>query len=110
MSIGLEYENDKFLWPGFGDNIRVIDWMCRRVKGDDVAEMSPLGFVPKKGSINCDGLNLNWEKLFELPRAYLLEDVEETTKFLKAETGTDLPPVIEEELNKQKERIAALKA
>ena len=39
-----------FLWPGFGDNIRVIDWMCKRIEGQDVADKSPVGWVPKKGN------------------------------------------------------------
>lgn len=42
-------ENNKFLWPGFGENIRVIDWMCRRMNGEDIAEPSPIGLLPKKG-------------------------------------------------------------
>ena len=40
----------KFLWPGFGDNVRVIDWMFKRMDGDDsVAIDSPIGRLPKKG-------------------------------------------------------------
>uniref|UniRef100_A0A914RX47 Phosphoenolpyruvate carboxykinase C-terminal P-loop domain-containing protein n=1 Tax=Parascaris equorum TaxID=6256 RepID=A0A914RX47_PAREQ len=40
----------KFLWPGYGDNIRVIDWILRRCSGDTtIAEETPIGFVPKKG-------------------------------------------------------------
>lgn len=43
-------EQGKFLWPGYGENIRVIDWMCKRLKGDDsVAETTPIGYIPKKG-------------------------------------------------------------
>jgi phosphoenolpyruvate carboxykinase (GTP) len=41
----------KFLWPGFGDNIRVIDWMCRRLKGEDIADETAIGYVPKKGNV-----------------------------------------------------------
>ena len=39
----------KFAWPGFGENIRVIDWMCRRLDGEDIAVESPIGLLPKKG-------------------------------------------------------------
>ncbi|CAF5028753.1 unnamed protein product, partial [Rotaria magnacalcarata] len=45
-------ENNKFLWPGYGDNIRVLDWIIRRVNNEDVADVSPVGLLPKKGSIN----------------------------------------------------------
>ena len=44
-------EQGKFLWPGFGENIRVIDWMCRRLDGEDIAEPSPVGLLPKKGDL-----------------------------------------------------------
>jgi phosphoenolpyruvate carboxykinase (GTP) len=43
-------ENGKFLWPGFGENIRVIDWILRRCKGEDIAVETPIGFVPKPGN------------------------------------------------------------
>ncbi len=46
----------KFLWPGFGENIRVLDWICQRIDGADIAEPSPVGLVPKPGSLNIDGL------------------------------------------------------
>jgi len=39
----------KFLWPGYGDNIRVIDWMCNRLKGDNNFVESPIGHLPKAG-------------------------------------------------------------
>ena len=42
-------KDGRFLWPGFGDNIRVIDWVCRRLDGEDIAVDSPVGKLPKKG-------------------------------------------------------------
>jgi len=43
-------EQGKFMWPGFGENIRVIDWMCKRLKGEeDVAVKTAIGYLPKKG-------------------------------------------------------------
>jgi phosphoenolpyruvate carboxykinase (GTP) len=46
----------KFLWPGFGDNIRVLDWAVRRVHGEVEAIDSPLGYLPAPGDINTEGL------------------------------------------------------
>lgn len=51
-------DKGKFVWPGFGDNIRVIDWMCRRVNGEDIADPSPIGLIPKKGRVGI--CNINW--------------------------------------------------
>ena len=48
--------NGRFLWPGFGENIRVIDWICRRLDGEDIAVESAVGMLPKKGG--CFTLNL----------------------------------------------------
>ena len=48
----------KFLWPGFGENIRVIDWMMKRCNGEDIAQPSPIGLIPKKGLLICNLLHL----------------------------------------------------
>jgi len=97
----------KFLWPGYGDNIRVIDWMCKRLSGADIAVKTPVGLIPKKGSIDITGIEdqVHWDELFSLPKDYWVEDSAETRKFLEVEVGLDLPPVIEQELVAQEERI-----
>lgn len=99
-------ENGKFLWPGFGENIRVLDWILRRVDGDDsIAEKSPIGYLPTKGSINTDGLgNVQWDKLFALPKDYWVEDSQETKNFFEEQIGVDLPPAIQKEMDDQTDR------
>ena len=47
----------KFLWPGYGDNIRVLQWIFERVDGKAAANETPIGFVPKSDAINTEGLN-----------------------------------------------------
>ena len=42
-------EDGQFLWPGFGENIRVLEWILKRVENEDVALKSPIGYLPKKG-------------------------------------------------------------
>jgi len=46
----------KFLWPGYGDNIRVLQWIFERVAGTAAADETPIGYVPQIGSINTSGL------------------------------------------------------
>jgi phosphoenolpyruvate carboxykinase (GTP) len=47
----------KFLWPGYGDNIRVLKWIFERTEGADIATETAIGYVPKEGSIDVTGLN-----------------------------------------------------
>lgn len=100
--------NGRFVWPGFGNNIRVIEWALRRAANEDVAVDSPIGLLPKKGSINMEGLDCDWDAIFGLDKKYLLEDIEETTKFLDDQVGIDLPKAVREELEGQRKRIQAM--
>ena len=50
-------EDGKFLWPGYGDNARVLDWICRRLEGDAGAADTPIGAVPRPEDLNLDGLD-----------------------------------------------------
>ena len=48
-------ENGHFIWPGFGDNMRVLDWIIKRCEGAVDADETAIGFVPKAEDINIDG-------------------------------------------------------
>jgi phosphoenolpyruvate carboxykinase (GTP) len=52
-------ERGRFVWPGFGQNLRVLLWMIERVKGRAAAEETPIGLVPTEGALNWDGLRLS---------------------------------------------------
>ena len=91
-----------------GDNIRVLDWVIRRVNNEDIAEPSPVGYLPKKGSINLEGLNIEWDKLLSLPKEYWAGDIEETLSWLDGQLGDDLPQAIRDEIKNQRERISKL--
>ncbi|MCC8135765.1 MAG: phosphoenolpyruvate carboxykinase (GTP), partial [Ruminococcus sp.] len=49
-------ENGNFLWPGFGDNMRVLDWIIKRCEGTVDAVETPIGYIPKKEDINLEGI------------------------------------------------------
>ena len=49
----------RFVWPGFGENLRVLLWMIDRVKGNAAAQETPIGLVPTEGALNWDGLSLS---------------------------------------------------
>ena len=52
-------EDGNFMWPGFGDNMRVLDWVLERCRGNAPAQETPIGYVPAAGSININGLDLD---------------------------------------------------
>lgn len=61
-------ENDEFMWPGFGENLRVILWMLNRCEGSVGAVETPLGFEPKTEDIDVHGLDISQETLEKLLR------------------------------------------
>jgi phosphoenolpyruvate carboxykinase (GTP) len=58
----------KFLWPGFGENARVLKWILERVEGRGAAQETAIGYVPAKNGLTLDGLRISDEALTELLR------------------------------------------
>ncbi len=86
-------ENGKFLWPGFGENLRVLDWIVRRCRDEADARETPIGYVPTTEAIDMDGLNLPAEvtgKLFSISAADWTEELKGIEEFF-ARFGDRLP-------------------
>jgi phosphoenolpyruvate carboxykinase (GTP) len=56
-------DNGKFLWPGFGDNLRVLEWILKRVSGDAGAHETPIGNLPRADDLNVEGLGIDASRL-----------------------------------------------
>jgi phosphoenolpyruvate carboxykinase (GTP) len=97
----------KFLWPGFGENVRVLKWILERVEGRGGAEETPIGFVPSRNALTLDGLNLSSETIDELlevdPEDWEQELVD-SKEFLQ-KFGSRLPREIREEHEKLSGRL-----
>lgn len=100
----------KFLWPGFGENSRVLDWILKRLDNEDCAKDTPIGFIPAKNSLNLDGLEekVNVEELFSLEKDFWLEEVFAIEKYFKEQVGKDLPAQVGEQLRQLKKRVEAM--
>jgi phosphoenolpyruvate carboxykinase (GTP) len=96
-----------FLWPGFGENSRVLQWIFERCDGTAKAEKSPIGYLPAPESLNLDGLDLTQEDIAEL----LAVDVEAWLAELPklrawyAGFGDRLPKKLDEELSELEKRL-----
>jgi phosphoenolpyruvate carboxykinase (GTP) len=100
-------EDGKFLWPGFGDNSRVLAWIFRRCQGDAEAVETPIGHVPAPGALDTEGLDLSESDLAallevdsELWRAQLPQVHEHFARF-----GDDLPRELRDQLAALEERL-----
>jgi len=102
-------ERGTFLWPGFGQNLRILKWVIERCKGGGEAEETPIGYVPTRSAIDRKGLDVSADALKELLRvdregwrANLRSQAEFFEKF-----GDRLPAGIREEYEALARRLKA---
>ena len=96
-----------FLWPGFGENSRVLQWILERVEGQAVAVDGALGLAPRREDLALEGLNLSDEtidKLFDVPVAASLEEAASTREFF-AQFGDRVPAALYSQLDLLEERL-----
>nr|XP_061813884.1 phosphoenolpyruvate carboxykinase, cytosolic [GTP]-like [Nerophis lumbriciformis] len=96
-----------FLWPGFGENIRVLDWMFRRLNGQAGAMPSAIGYLPRLESFNLEGLRepVDLEQLFALDRDFWQKEVEDVGKYFATQVNEDLPEEVARQLELLKHRV-----
>ncbi len=101
-------EDGRFLWPGFGENSRVLEWILQRVDGQVSAQESPLGLIPSEGGINLDGLDVSAEdmtKLFAIDRDSWLAEVDSTEEFFATFDGR-VPDAVTKQLEVLRAKLA----
>ena len=98
-----------FIWPGFGDNMRVLDWILARCEDKVDARETAIGYVPYAKDINIDGLEDitvdTVEGLLSVDKASWLEDVENIKSFY-AQVGDRVPQIMYDELKALEERLS----
>jgi len=101
-------KNDQgFLWPGFGENLRVLDWIIQRCQNKIDAKETPIGYVPIKGDIDTSGLDIadeNLDALFTIDPDQWLAEMNEIKEYFN-EFGERLPKQL---LNEHAKVVASL--
>jgi len=100
-------ESGKFIWPGFGDNMRVLDWIVRRAEGTADAVETPVGNIPPAGEIDLAGLDMTGEELqtiLDVDVSAWREEAAGVAKFYE-QFGDRLPAELADELAALKGRL-----
>jgi len=95
-------EEGDFLWPGFGENLRVLEWMIGRVTGTAGAVQTPIGHLPTAADLNLDGVDLSEEalqKLFGFERSGWQDEFASIGEYLE-EYGPRMPQALKGEQQK----------
>lgn len=102
-------DDGNFLWPGFGDNMRVLEWIIKRCEGKVDADETAIGFVPKAEDINLEGIEdeVSEDQLKEILSVdnSLWEDEAKGIEEFYAKFGDRLPKALSDELNTLKANL-----
>ena len=93
-------ENGEFLWPGFGDNMRVLDWILKRCAGEVDAQETAIGYVPYAKDIDLEGLDMtvaDLEKILYVDKARWSAEADEIAGYYE-QFGDRLPKELKESL------------
>ncbi|MDE6034516.1 MAG: phosphoenolpyruvate carboxykinase (GTP) [Ruminococcus sp.] len=106
-------ENGNFIWPGFGDNMRVLDWIIKRCEGTVDAVETAIGYLPKKEDINVEGIEDEvtpeiMDKLLDVDKELWTKEIAEMRRYynddIKAKGG-NVPEALYAELDKIEARL-----
>jgi len=92
-------KNGEFLWPGFRENVRVLEWILDRCNNKVEALKTPIGYIPRVSDIDMTGLHLPkdiLEKLLKIDNTDWLEELKSIKKFFQ-QFRKDLPPQLWDE-------------
>lgn len=100
-------ESGKFMWPGFGDNLRVLNWILERCDENIEAIDSPIGLLPKSQDIDIEDLDLDintLENLLDVNKENWLDEINSVKEFYNIFNG-DIPVELQEELKLLESKI-----
>src|SRR5690606_34086391 len=92
-------KNNRFIWPGYGENLRVLRWIADRCEGKAGASETPIGYVPRKEDLDLRGLDIDAaavDTLLSIDAAAWRQEIEAIGKYLD-EFGDRVPAKLREE-------------
>ncbi len=101
-------ENGSFMWPGYGENSRVLEWVFNRCDGEAEARETPIGYVPAPGALNVEGLDIapdTLSALLAVDNAAVKAELPQVSDHL-AKFGERLPVAMRNELDALTEKLA----
>lgn len=106
-------ENGNFIWPGFGDNMRVLDWIIKRCEGEVDAQETAIGYLPKPEDLNLEGIEDEvtpeiLDKLLAVDKDLWTKEIAEMRRYYKediADKGGNIPKELIEQLDKLEARL-----
>lgn len=103
-----EGQDGKPIWPGFGENIRVLEWIVKRCMApqETPAATSAIGLLPKQ--LNMEGLTVDVSKLLTVNKEFWTKELAEISSFLRVEMGKGKLPIINKILSNIRKRVDAL--
>ena len=102
-------KNGKWLWPGYGENSRVLKWICERVSGEGKAVETPIGYMPTPDAIDTNGLDVSAEDMAELLKVNKEEWLKEVESIRAhyANYGEKMPKELFAQLDALEKRLKA---
>ncbi|MCD7727493.1 MAG: phosphoenolpyruvate carboxykinase (GTP) [Ruminococcus sp.] len=106
-------EDGNFIWPGFGDNMRVLDWIIKRCDGEVDAQETAIGYLPKPEDLNLEGIEDEvtpeiLDKLLDVDKDLWTKEIAEMRRYYKediADKGGKIPQALIDQLDKIEARI-----
>ena len=102
--------NGKFIWPGFSDNIRVVDWIIQRLEGEAHGVETAIGVTPAQSELNLVGVAMSdasLSELFEVNQKSWLAETDSIAEYYES-FGSHVPPALNEELSTLKSRLSEM--
>lgn len=99
----------EFLWPGFGDNVRVLKWIFERTEGQGAMVDTPIGIMPPRDAIDLSGLRgpIDMDALLAVDKGGWLREADSLRRYFNDTFGSTLPAGLQQELDSLSQRLRA---